>query len=252
MAYSIFTYICLYASYCLILCISLSPVSYASHENVQQKWFNKLSNNSSSNLTGYRIGVWFDSMVLQFPWVVAVVVAVVAAVATFARCVWHDATKRSRPARPINAPNSPQCNVQHATRNLATLLAKSINQKLETFWRLSNILTPDDAADDDPISATWLRREGGRVGGEVRCSPAPCWQSSQTNRLIYVFRSQSLTLGSRVRSDRFVCLFYCIRAIHSFVHSFIRVFIRRDAAERAEHLDSSCHSNCFCFLLFYD
>lgn len=46
-----------YTSYCLILCISLSPVSYASHENVQQKWFNKLSNNSSSNLTGYRIGV---------------------------------------------------------------------------------------------------------------------------------------------------------------------------------------------------
>lgn len=55
-------------------------------------------------------------------------------------------------------------NVQHATRNLAALLGKSINQKLETFWRLSNILTPDDASDDDPISATWLRREGGAAG----------------------------------------------------------------------------------------
>lgn len=133
----------------VILCISLSPVSYASHENVQQKWFNKLSNNSSSNLTGYRIGVcgwsWFDSMVLQFPYVVVVaaVVVVVVAVAVpllqlyfFARCVWHDATKRS--SSPINAPNSPQCsNVQRATRHMqrATWQLCSANRLIKSSKR---------------------------------------------------------------------------------------------------------------------
>lgn len=87
-------------------------------------------------------------------------------------------------------------------------------------------------------------------GGLLTCSPLTVVANEPIDLRVPLTRVSRLARASD-RIDSFASSTALARFIHSFVHSFICVFISRDAAERAEHLVSSCHSNCFCFFSLF-